>query len=44
MSSIVKSSKVSEENDDASLVNTDSIDDAQETLSIEEEEEEIGIE
>jgi len=44
MSSIVKSSKVSEYNDDASLVNTDSIDDAQETLSIEEEEEEIGIE
>jgi type I restriction enzyme S subunit len=45
MSSIVKSSKVSEDNDDASLVNTDSIDDAQETLSIvEEEEEEIGIE
>jgi len=44
MSSIVKSSKVSEDNDDASLVNTDSIDDAQETLSIEEEEEEIVIE
>ena len=44
MSSIVKSSKVSEDNDDASLVNTDSIDDAQDTLSIEEEEEEIGIE
>jgi len=40
MSSIVKSSKA----DDVSLVNTDSIDDAQETLSIEEEEEEIGIE
>jgi len=40
MSSIVKSSKVSEDNDDASLVNTDSIDDAQDTLLIEEEEEE----
>jgi len=42
MSSIVKSSKA----DDASLVNTDSIDDAQDTLLIEEEEEEeeIGIE
>jgi len=44
MSSIVKSSKVSEDYDDASLVNTDSIDDAQDTLSIEEEEEEICIE
>jgi restriction endonuclease S subunit len=39
MSSIVKSSKA----DDVSLVNTDSIDDAQDTLSIVEEEE-LGIE